>query len=264
MKNRPGLTKIYKIIPVALLIIMLFSTIAYGEVDIQTDQQEDSVMVVVKNVGEKPVYLLNALTILDGNGNTVYNSEDISSAQVLKIIQGVSYTFEWDTDDIPEGTYTGKIFEGDDTRTLRAISTNFVIKPRPARPRFYTNKISYSFGKKVDVTFRNTGKETIYTNVNNWKITNLDTGKVVDTLSQDCTFGYGGCADLFVPLRFMQKVKQTWDQKDSSGNQVVPGRYKVTTEYSNNPSGSDSKTISTKTFFIRPRRSSGENEDDKN
>ncbi len=52
--------------------------------------------------------------------------------------------------------------------------------------------------------------------------------------------------------------------KDSIENQVVHGRYKVTAEYSNNPSGYDSKTVSTKTFFIRQQRSSVEYEDNKN
>jgi hypothetical protein len=260
MKNRIGLnSKIWKIMLAALFTLMLSSTIAFAKIDVQVNQQnDDSVSFVVENSGTGPVYVLNMLLILDNKGKTVYASQDLSSSELLKINSGVSYTFDWIPDDAGTGTYTGKIFSGDE-KTLSATLTKFELKPRSGKPRFYTNKISYKLGQNVDVTFRNNGLGTIYANVNNWKITNLDTGKVVNTLSLDCSFGYGygSCGNLFEPLKFMQKVKQTWDQKDSSGNQVVPGRYQVTAEYSNNLSGSDSKTISTKTFFIRPSRSTG-------
>lgn len=258
MGNRIRLNaNIWKIVPVALLTIMLFSTIAFAKVDVQINQQDDSVRFVVKNVGESPAYILNALTVLNEKGNTIYTSQELSSNEVLRINPGISYTFEWNTGDVPEGTFTGKIYQGDDKRTLRAALTKFEIKPIPGRPRFYTDKISYRHGENVDVIFRNMGLGTIYVNVNNWKITNLDTGEVVNILSKDCTFGYGDCADSFEPLRFLKQIEQAWDQKDSSGNQVVPGSYMVTAEYSNNdPSfGSpDIKTISTRKFFIRPIR----------
>jgi hypothetical protein len=249
--------KIWKIVPVSLLTMMLFSTMAYAAVDIHTDQQDDSVRFITKNVGASPTYVLNALTILDAKGNTIYTSQDISSAEVLRINPGVSYTFEWDSGDVPDGTYRGVIYQGDIKRSLRTTSTNFVIKPRPGKPSLYTNKISYSYGESVDVTFNNAGLGTIYVNVNNWKITDLDTGKVVNTLSQNCSFGYGGCADSFDPLRFMRQVKQTWNQKDSRGNQVSPGSYIVTAEYSNKDPSSGKpniKTISTKKFFLMPLR----------
>lgn len=258
MRNRIRLNvKILKIVPVALLTIILFSTIAFAKVDVQINQQDDSVIFVVKNVGKSPTYVLNALTVLDEEGNTIYTSQELSSNEVLRINPGVSYTFEWNADDVSEGTFTGKIYQGDEKRTLRATLTKFAIKPIPGRPRFYTDKKSYRYGENVDVRFRNMGPGTIYVNVNNWKITNLDTEKVVNTLSKDCTFGYGGCADSFEPLRFLKQIEQTWDQKDSSGNQVAPGSYMVTAEYSNNdPSFGrpDIKTLSTKKFFIRPLR----------
>lgn len=258
MKNRIRLNaKIWKIVPVAILTIMLFSTIAFAKLEVKIDQQDDNVKFIVKNVGNKPAYVLNALTILDEGGNAFYTSQDPSSAELLNINPGVSYTFELDSENVPEGNYAGKIFQGDGKRSLVATSIGFQIKKKSGKPVLYTDKKFYKYGKDVDITFRNMGLGTIYVNVNNWKITSLDTGKIVNILSQDCTFGYGGCADSFEPLRFMQKLEQTWDQKDSSGNQVVPGSYIVAAEYSvNNPSSGtpEIKTISSKKFSIRPQK----------
>lgn len=258
MKNRPELNaKIWKIVTVAILSIMLFSTIAFAKVEVKIDQQDDNVKFIVKNVGNKPAYVLNALTILDEGGNIFYTSQDPSSAELLNINPGISYVFELDSENMPEGSYTGKIFQGDSKRSLAATSIDLRIKERPGKPVLYADKKFYKYGKDVDITFRNMGLGTIYVNVNNWKITSLETGKIVNSLSQDCTFGYGGCADSFEPLRFMQKVKQTWDQKDSSGNQVNPGSYIVTAEYSvNNPASGtpEIKTISSNKFFIKPQK----------
>ncbi len=265
MKNRIRLNaKIWKIVPVALLTIMLFSTIAFAEVDVQINQQDDSVKLVVTNVGKSPTYILNALTLLNEKGNPIYTSQELSSAEVLKINPGISYAFEWDTEGAPEGRYIGKIYQGDNKGSLRAKSINFQIGKRPGKPILYTDKKIYKPGKKIDVTFKNMGLGTIYVNVNNWEIINLDTGKVVFTLSQDCTFGYRGCADSFEPLRFMKDIEQTWDQKDTKGNQVAPGSYIVTAEYSNTDPSSgrfDIKTVSTKKFFIRSLRN--DNREDK-
>ncbi|VVB89699.1 Uncharacterised protein [uncultured archaeon] len=247
-------SKIWKIVAVAFLTMMLLPAIVSAKMDVQTYQQEDSVKFVIKNTGEKPAYVFNALKILDDKGNEVYASQEPSSAEVLKINPGVSYTFEWNTDDVSEGRFRGILYEGDDKRTLKAIPTDIVIRSRPGKPKFYTDKMFYKNGESVDVTFRNMGLGTIYVNVNNWKITSLDTERVVDTLSEDCGFGYGyGCADSFEPLGFLKQVKQTWDQKDSSGDQVSPGNYMVTAEYENKQSG-NVNTISTKKFIIRPPR----------
>jgi len=252
-------SKLWKIVPLALLTIMLFSAMASANVDVQTYEQEDSVRFVITNVGEVPTYVLNALLELDKTGNTIKTSQELSSAELLRILPGKSYTFELNTDDLPEGEYTGKIYHGDDRRDLRAISKDFLKARKPGKPIFYTDKKLYKYGKKIDVTFQNMGFGTIYPNVNNWEITSLDTGNVVYTLSKDCPpYGYGGsCEDFFERLRFMDDIEQTWDQKDSSGNQVASGRYEVTAEYSlQDPSSGtpDIKTISTKTFFIMPNR----------
>ncbi len=255
MKNRIWLNrKICKIVPIALLTIMLLSAIASAELEVQTSQQDDNVKFIVKNVGKSSTYLLNALTLLDEKGDILYISQDPLSAEVLKMGPGISYQFDVDAGNMPEGRYIAKVYQGDNVKSLGAKIIDFQMQKRPGKPVLYADKKLYKSGKDVDITFRNMGFGTIYVNVNNWNISNLDTGEVVNTLSQDCTFGYGGCADLFKPLGFMKKIKQTWDQKDNNGNQVPPGSYKVTAEYSNDPSGSDSKMISTQTFFIRPPR----------
>jgi len=254
MKDRIGtIGKIWKIAPLALLTLMLFSTIAFAKVDVQISEPDDGVKFVVKNVGERPTYVLNSLAILDDKGNKLYTSQELSSAELLKIDPGKSFTFEWDRVDVPEGVYTGKIYEENNKRNLRAISVNFLKLANQGKPKLFTDKKIYKFGENVDVIFRNMGLGTVYVNVNNWEITNPDTGEVVTTLSKECTFGYGGCVDSFEPLRFMKSIEQTWDQKDSSGNQVAPGKYMVTAEYSNSDpsSGSEIKTISTKKFFIK-------------
>ena len=189
----------------------------------------------------------------------VYTSQEQSSAELLKIGPGVSYTFEWNIDDVPEGKYIQKIYQGDDKRNLKAISFDFLRGKRQDKPILYTGNKFYKYGENVDITFMNMGTYTIYVNVNNWEIKNLDTGKVVIRISQDCTFGYGygygGCGDSFEPLRFLKTIERTWDQKDSNGKQVVPGKYDVTAEYSNKDPSSEKiriEKISTKKFYIRP------------
>ncbi|MCX9026971.1 MAG: hypothetical protein OIN86_02165, partial [Candidatus Methanoperedens sp.] len=62
--------KMWTIVPVAvaLLFIMLFPAMASANVDVHVDQQNDSVRLEVKNVGDKPVYVLNSLTVSDEKG----------------------------------------------------------------------------------------------------------------------------------------------------------------------------------------------------
>jgi flagellar hook assembly protein FlgD len=239
----------------ALLTLMLFPAVASAKVDVQMDQLNDSVRLVVKNTGDKSTFLLNSLTVSDDSGKNVYTSQEKSSADLLNLEPGVSYAFEWDIDDVPEGNYTQKIYQGDDKRNLNAISFDFLRGKRQDKPILYTGKKFYKYGENIDIAFINMGTYTIYVNVNNWEIKNRDTGKVVFRPSQDCSFGYGGCADSFEPLRFLKTIERTWDQKDSNGNQVVPGKYDVTAEYSNkDPSSGKVKIekITTKKFYIRP------------
>lgn len=249
--------KTWLLVPLALalLTLMLFPVMASAKLDVHMDQQNDSVRFEVKNAGDKPTYLLNSLTVSDEAGNIVYNSQEQSSAELLKIEPGVSYAFEWDIDDVPEGKYIQKIYQGDERRNLSAISFDFSRGKRQDKPILYTGKKFYKYGEDVDIAFMNMGTYIIYVNVNNWEIENQDTGEVVFRASQDCTFGYGSCADSFEPLRFLKTIEKTWDQKDSNGNQVVPGKYDLTAEYSKKDPSSGSiriETITTKKFYIRP------------
>ncbi len=239
----------------ALLTLMLFPSMASAKVDVHTDQQNDSVRFEVKNTGDKPTYLLNSLLVSDEEGRNVYTSQEKSSAELLKIDPGISYAFEWDIDDVPEGKYVQKIYQGDDKKNLSAISFDFLRGKRQEKPILYTGKKFYKYGENIDIAFINMGTYTIYVNVNNWEIKNRDTGEVVFRPSQDCSFGYSGCADSFEPLKFLKTIERTWDQKDSDGNQVAPGKYDVTAEYSNkDPSSGKVKIekITTKKFYIRP------------
>lgn len=267
MKNRIRLNKkIWKIVPATLLIIMLFSGMVSAKVEVQIYEQDDSVRFDVRNSGNSPAYILNALTVLDDKGRIIYSSQELSSAEVLRINPGKSFTFEWDSEVIPEGTYKVKIYQGENNKNLKALLFDFSREQRPGKPKLYTDKKSYKFGADVDITFGNLGFGTIYANVNNWEITNLNTHKVVKTLSQDCTYGYGGCADSFLLLRFKERIEQTWDQKDEFGNQVAPGSYMVTVEYSiRDPSSGSTeiRTISSNRFFIKPK-GNGEKEDKDN
>jgi len=243
-------------IEVALLIILLFPPMVSAKVDVSVDQLDDRMKFEVKNVGEQPTFVLNALTVLDEKGNVVYTSQDLSSAELLKIEPGISYSFEWNMDNIPEGKYKNKIYQGDNKRNLRPISLDFLRGKRQGKPILFTGKQFYKIGEDVDMTLMNMGTRIIYVNINNWEVKNLDTGNVVYRLSQDCSFGYGGCADSFEPLRFLKAIEKTWNQKDNKGNQVVPGKYEVTAEYSKkDPSSGKIKieTISTKKFYIRPQ-----------
>ena len=159
-------------------------------------------------------------------------------------------------DNIPEGKYKNKIYQGDNKRNLRPISLDFLRGKRQGKPILFTGKQFYKIGEDVDMTLMNMGTRIIYVNINNWEVKNLDTGNVVYRLSQDCSFGYGGCADSFEPLRFLKAIEKTWNQKDNKGNQVVPGKYEVTAEYSKkDPSSGKIKieTISTKKFYLRPQ-----------
>ena len=254
MKNIEQRTKPWKIasVALALLTLTLFSTMASAKMDVNTDQLDENLTLVVNNSGDSPAYMLNAFTVLNENGEEVYSSQEPSEAELLRINPNISYTFEKDTEDLPEGNYTGKIYQGDDEKNLKEEKIDFHIKPRSGKLILNTDKKSYKSGKRIYVNFINRGFRNIYANVNNWKITDLDTGAVVYTLSQDCTFGYGDCANSFEPFSFREHIEQAWNQKDVSGHQVAPGRYMVTAEYSDNPSGSESKTISTNTFFIKP------------
>ncbi len=255
MKNRLKPTaKPWKIVPVALalLTIMLFSTAAFAQANVQVVQQDDGVDVIVTNGGDSSIYLLNAVTILDATGNIVYTSQDLSSAEVLRIRPGVSYTFTWNTATVADGSYTAKIYVGDTKKNLIASSIEILVQKKPGKPVFSTDKKTYQSGQNVDVTFTNKGFGTIFVNVNNWQIRNIDTNTVVGFLSQDCTFGYGSCADNFQALGFMGFVQLTWDQKDTGGNQVDPGDYIVTAEFSETNPPLVINTISTKKFVIKP------------
>jgi hypothetical protein len=243
--------------PLAMVLVtlMLFSAMVSAKVDVQIDQQNDSVRLEVKNIGVNSTYLLNSMIVSDEGGNIIYTSQEQSSAELLKIDPGVTYTFEYNIDDVPPGKYIQKIYEGADRRNLNVISFDFLRGKRQDKPILYTGKKFYKYGEDVDISFMNLGTYTIYVNVNNWEIRNRDTGKVVFRPSQDCTFGYSGCADSFEPLRFLKTIERTWDQKDSNGNQVVPGKYDVTAEYSDKDPSSGKikiKTITTKKFYIRP------------
>ncbi len=239
----------------ALLIILSLPTMVSSKVDVFLDQQEESVRLEVKNVGEKPTYVLNALTVTDEDGKSVYTSQEPSRAELLKIEPNITYSFEWNTDDAPEGKYTNRIYQGDDRRNLKPISIDFQRGKRQQKPILFTGKKFYKYGEEIDVTFMNMGTRILYVNVNNWEVRNLDTGNVVYTLSQDCTFGYGGCADSFEPLKFLKAIEKTWNQKDSYGNQARTGKYDVTAEYSNRDPSSGNiniETIKTKRFYIKP------------
>ncbi len=262
MKNKFRLnTKTWSLMPLAvgLLILMLFPAMASANVDVHVDQQNDSVRLEVKNVGDKPAYVLNSLTVSDEKGKDVYTSQERSSAELLKIGPGIKYTFEWNIDDVPEGKYIQKIYQGEDSKNLKAISVEFLRGKRHDKPILYTGNKVYKYGENVDVTFMNMGTYSIFVNVNNWEIKNIGTEKVVNKISQDCTFGYGygygGCGDSFEPLRFLKTIENSWDQKDVSGKQVVPGIYEVTAEYSNKDPSSQRiriEEISTKKFYIKP------------
>ncbi len=252
---RPNV-KTWLLVPLALALLtfMLLPAMASAKVDVQMDQQNDSVRLVVKNTGDNSTFLLNSLIVSDEEGKSVYSSQEKTSAELLKIDPGVSYTFEWDIDDVPEGKYIQKIYQGDDKRNLNAISFDFLRGKRQDKPILYTGKKFYQYGENIDIAFINMGTYTIYVNVNNWEIKNRDTGKVVFRPSQDCSYGYSGCADSFEPLRFLKTIERTWDQKDNNGNQVAPGKYDVTAEYSNkDPSSGKVKIekITTKKFYIR-------------
>jgi flagellar hook assembly protein FlgD len=241
---------------------MIFSVMASAEVDFHAEPQDDSVKFVIKNIGHEPVYVLDSLAVLDENGTEVYTSQDRSSADLLRIDPGISYALEWNTANVPEGNYTPKIYHGDNKRNLKAISIDFFRGKRNSKPILYTDEKFYKYGEKVDITFMNMGTNKIYVNINNWEIKNLDTGKVVSRVSQDCSFGYGygygygsECPDYFEPLRFLKTVQNIWNQTDIKGNQVVPGKYDVTAEYSKNDPSSKKmrlETISTQKFYIRP------------
>ena len=258
MENKGRLnTKTWSLVPLALVLLTLvmFPAMASAKVDVHINQQDDSVRFEVKNIGDKPTYVLNSLSVSDEAGNTVYTSQEQSSAELLKIEPGVSYSFEWDSNHVPEGKYLQKIYQGDERRNLKPISFGFSLGKRHDNPILYTDKKFYKYGENVDIAFMNMGTQTIYVNVNNWEIRNQDTGEVVYSPSQDCSFGYGGCADSFEPLRFLKTIEKTWDQKDSNGNQVESGKYDVTAEYSNKDPSSGKiriETITTKDFYIRP------------
>jgi hypothetical protein len=239
----------------ALLTLMLLPAMAFAKVDVHINQQNDSVRLEVKNTGEKSTFLLNSLTVSDDSGKKVYTSQETSSADLLNLEPGVSYAFEWNIDSVPEGKYIQKIYQGDDRRDLRAISFDFVRGKRHNKPMFYADKKFYKYGENVDIAFMNMGTNKIYVNVNNWEIRNRDTGKVVFSLSKDCTFGYSDCGDSFEPLRFLKTIEKTWYQKDSNGNQVASGKYDVTVEYSDKDPSSGKiriETITTNKFYIRP------------
>lgn len=253
--SKKNMLKIGKLVSTALILfsIMLLPVIASAKMDINIDKNEDSLKFAVKNIGKESTYLLNSLTIINDKGKTIYTSHDRSSAEILRISRDKSYIFEWNTENIPDGKYKAKIYQGDNKRKLEAISIEFQIKHSSGKLIFYTDETFYKYGHGVDITLKNSGKNSIYVNVNNWKIIDLKSKKVVRILSHECSIGYGGCADLFEEFHD-EYLEQTWDQKDSKGKQVKPGSYAVTAEYSTkeHPSGKDIKTISTKTFYIRP------------
>jgi len=242
---------------ILLVTVMLFPAMASANLDVHVDEQNDNVRLEVKNIGNDSIYLLNSLTVSNEAGKKVYISQDPSSAELLRVRPGITYTFEWDPNNAPEGKYTQKIYQGDDRKNLKALTFDFSMGKKHNKPILYTDKKFYKFGENVDISFINMGTYSIYVNVNNWEIRNRDTNKVVFRLSQDCTFGYGygNCADSFEPLWFLKTIERTWDQKDTSGNQVAPGKYDVTAEYSNNDPSTGKikiKTITTKMFYIRP------------
>ncbi len=250
--------KKWTIVPaIAILLIMAFPAVASAKMAVSIGQNEDTVKFTVKNVGDKPEYVLNALTILDENGNPVYTSQDLSSADLLKVSPGVSYEFDVNTNDMPEGKYSGKIYSGDNARKLTATSMDFMHGPMHRNLIFFTDKKFYSLGERVTVSLMNLGMRGVFANVNNWQIKSQDTGSAVSEISQDCSFGYGGCADSFEQLGFLKSIQNTWNQKDFNGNQVGAGQYVATAEYSmNDPSSGRTRieTISTDKFFIRPYR----------
>lgn len=258
MKNsNKNILKVSKLVSTSLILltILLFPVMASAKMDITIDKYEDSLKFVVKNIGMDPTYLLNSLTILNDKGKPIYTSHDPSSAEILKISRDKSYTFEWNTENIPDGKYKAKIYQGDNWKKLTAISIEFRIEHKSGQLVLYTDKTFYKYGESIDITLKNLDKDSVYVNVNNWKITYLKSKKVVRFLSHDCTFGYGDCADIFEKLTHDKYIEQTWDQKDSTGKQVKSGSYAVTAEYSNkeHPSKKDIKTISTKTFYIRSK-----------
>lgn len=249
--------KTWSLVPLGLtlLILMLFSTMASAEVEVHTKQQDDSVNLEIENVGNETAYILNSLTILDQTGNIVYVSQDPVSAELISISPGINYTLEWDTNGVLEGNYTSKIYHGDNKRNLKAISSDFFRGKRNQKPIFYTDKKFYKYGEEVVITFMNMGTNTIYVNINNWEIKNLDTGIVVSCVGKDNIFGYGPCGGYsFEPLRFLKTIDNFWNQENIKGNQVVPGKYDVTAQYSRNDPASGKiiiETISTKKFYIR-------------
>lgn len=257
MKNSKNRLKVWRSVTTLLILltILLFPVMASAKVDIKIDKYEDSLKFVVKNIGRESTYVLNSLTIINDKGKSIYISHDPSSAEILRISQGKSYTFGWNIENIPNGKYKAKIYQGDNWKKLTAISIEFRIEHKNGKLVFYTDKTFYKYRDSIDITLKNLDKNSIYVNVNNWKITDLKSKKVVRFLSHDCTFGYGDCADIFEKLTHDKYIEQTWDQKDSTGKQVKSGSYAVTAEYSNkeHPSKKDIKTISTKTFYIRSK-----------
>ncbi len=98
--------KMWKLVPIVMifLAIMLFPAIASSaKVDLKIDKQEDSLKFVVKNIGKESTYVLNSLTIINDKGKSIYISHDPSSAEILRISQGKSYSFGWNIENIPNG-----------------------------------------------------------------------------------------------------------------------------------------------------------------
>lgn len=239
-----------------LLIAILLTSVVSAKADVTVSLGEDFVKFTVKNTGSSPIYILNVLTVLDSKGKVVYTSGDISTADVLKLNPGISYTFIWDTLGATIDIYSGKLYIGNDKKYLISTYANsFNIPEKSDDVHFYTDKSSYKYGESVDITLSNDGSSVVYVpNIYNtkWEIVDKSGKTIVHIPPGYCEgYGYGECKPDYYELKHNEKLEQIWNQKDDSGEQVKPGTYNARAVYSFDSSDLDKIKISTKPFVIK-------------
>ncbi len=112
-----------KLVWTAGIILLMLSSIAIAQEDKPTVFIVDNEgKFTVKNVGEDPIYVLDKVSVVDDEKNTVNTIQDFPDTTVLKIYPGKSYSWE-SNEEISEGDYKGKVYVGEDKNTLTATYT---------------------------------------------------------------------------------------------------------------------------------------------
>lgn len=101
--------------------LLLSTAIAQGDKPVTFGVSEEGKF-IVKNTGNDPIFVLDEVSIVDKEKNTVGTIQDFPDATLLKIYPEKSYSWEL-KDGVDDGYYKGKVYWSNDKKVLSAEYT---------------------------------------------------------------------------------------------------------------------------------------------